>query len=61
MKTAPNYTKDQIKVLKRVIERCKKSNDDKGVKFYTELLEKGGADIDVNKITVCPPPKNTDN
>jgi len=60
MKTDPRYTEDQIKVLKRVIERCKKSNDAKGVKFYTELLEKGGADIDMNEIIVCPPPQNAD-
>jgi len=45
MNADPRYTKDQVKLLRRIIERCKKANDDKGAKFYTELLEKGGADI----------------
>jgi hypothetical protein len=59
MKIDPRYTEGQIKILKRAIERCKKSKDENGVKFYTELLEKGGVDIDLNEIIVsAPPPLN---
>jgi len=57
MNADPRYTKDQVKVLKRVIERCKKANDVQGIKYYTELLKKGNADINE---TVFPLPQNTD-
>jgi hypothetical protein len=44
LKADPRYAKEQVNTLKRVIERCKKANDINGVKFYTELLEKGGVE-----------------
>jgi len=59
LKPDPRYTKEQVKILNRVIQKAKNAGDIEGVKFYKELIEKGGVDIDINKMIASPPPQNT--
>ncbi|WP_461246552.1 hypothetical protein [Treponema sp. R6D11] len=60
MKADPRYTKEQVKILERVIRREKAANNIGAVESFTELLEKGGIDIDIKKL-IAPPPSGTPN
>jgi len=50
MKIDPRYSKEQVKIMKRVIKRAKKAKDVNGVEFYTELLKNGSVDV---KCRIC--------